>query len=202
MLFCLSSNQNPSPFGNFEFTFLKEVLVAASGKPRLMPPEYTLWAKIRDSVGKAKGVKVGNLVEHPGDPFIVPIKVKDHAQAVAVASIARPTLTLDAVVVNVQVTDGAGNLVAPEAAGTPIQLAAWVKKALKGYTRLKKVVVQATPMTPHKVVFPVFSKAVIQFPNDDLSDLYRNFNGVVAHVFKEVLVEESGGFHLNPSTAT
>ncbi|WP_238933520.1 hypothetical protein [Brevibacillus choshinensis] len=36
-------------------------------------------------------------------------------------------------------------------------------------------------------VFPVFKARVIQFFNDDLSDLFRNFNRVAAFVFRDVL---------------
>ena len=38
----------------------------------------------------------------------------------------------------------------------------------------------------------VFTKSVIQFFNDDMSDYYRNFNGVTADVFNDILVLDYG----------
>jgi len=51
----------------------------------------------------------------------------------------------------------------------------------------EQVVIQ--PLVPGgaSVAFIVFSKAVVQFFNDDLSDLYHNYNNVVAFSFKDVL---------------
>jgi len=46
----------------------------------------------------------------------------------------------------------------------------------------------------------VFTKSVTQFYNEDLSDLYRNYNEVSAGVFREVLKEKINGIDIDPST--
>jgi len=49
-------------------------------------------------------------------------------------------------------------------------------------------------------VFPIFSKAVVQFPNNDIGDLYFNFNDVAAKSFRNVLEGAPGGIILPVST--
>lgn len=176
-------------------------LVAPRSAQALNPPEYTLWAEIKNSVGETPGVEVGPLNEKEKGSYIVPVKVKDHDQAVAVASIMTLSHEFGNITVEVRVTDGGGSPVNPVTPGSSNQLADLVRKALRGNCRLKEVVVKSSPLGPRETVYPVFTRSVIQFPNDDLSDLYSNFNGVAAAVFRYVLASAPGGYHLNPSTA-
>jgi len=49
-------------------------------------------------------------------------------------------------------------------------------------------------------VYPVFTKSVVQFYNEDFSDLYRNYNEVASNVFREVFQEKINEIDLDPST--
>ena len=146
------------------------------------------------------GIEVGDLIHKTGGLYVVPIKVKNPDQAVAIASIVTLSHKIGNLTVQVQVTDGEDNDVKPVVPGSSDQLADLVRKALKGNYLLNDVIVKASPVSQKKVVFAVFTKSVIQFPNDDLSDLYGNFNGVTAAVFRDVLANEPGGYMLDPST--
>jgi len=176
------------------------LLFAPQPARALSPPEYTLWAEIKNSVGVTPGVEVGDLIDKTGGLYVVPIKVKDADQAVAIASIVTLSHKIGNLTVQVQVTDGEGHDFKPVIPGSSDQLADLVRKALKGNYFLKDVIVKASPVSQKKVVFAVFTKSVIQFPNDNLSDLYGNFNGVAAAVFRDVLADEPGSYILDPST--
>jgi hypothetical protein len=153
-----------------------------SVQPQLSPPWYTLWNEIKASVGNDPGVKVGPLVTS-SLPYIVPITVGNHDKAVALASIMALQHQFGNISVVIQVKDGDGTPVKPINPTSADQLAELVKTALDSNGWLTQVVVQ--PLFPggRAIVFAVFAKAVIQFFNDDLSDLYHNYNNVVGFVF-------------------
>jgi hypothetical protein len=165
------------------------------------PPENTLQAKIKNSVGVTPGLEVSPLIDKGGGLYLVLIKVIDPDQAVAIASILTLSHKIGSLTVQVQVIDNNGHDAKPVTPTSPEQVADLVQKGLKGNQFLTDVIVKPSPISPKKVIFPVFTKSVIQFPNDDLSDLYRNFNGVAAAVFRDVLASEPGGFIVDPSTA-
>src|SRR5271166_774639 len=177
------------------------LLFAPQPARAISPPQYTPWAEIKNSVGVTPGVEVGDLIDKGDGLYVVPIKVKAPDRAIAIASILTLSHKIGNLTVQVQVTDGDGHDVKPVIPASSEQLADLVRQALKGNHFLKEVIVKATPISPKKVVFAVFTKDVIQFPNDDLSDLYGNFNGVAAAVFRDVLADEPGGYVLDPSTA-
>ncbi len=169
---------------------------------QLSPPWYTLWNEIKASIGNDPGVTVNPLVTSQ-HPFIVPITVTDNNKAVGVASIMRSQYTLGNITVVVQVKNGSGQIVQPVVPSSPDDLVNLAKTALTGNKWFVEVVKKAFSPLPHApvVVYPVFSKAVIQFYNDDLSDLYNNYNNVVAFVFKDVLNPAPGGIMFYSSTA-
>lgn len=169
---------------------------------QLSPPWYTLWNEIKASIGNDPGVTVNPLVTSQ-HPFVVPITVTDHNKAVGVASIMSAQYTLGNITVVVQVKDGSGQIVKPVVPGSPDDLVKLMQAALTGNKWFVEVVKKAFTPLPHSpvVVYPVFSKAVIQFFNDDLSDLYSNYNNVVAFVFKLVLNPAPGGIPVYSSTA-
>lgn len=165
--------------------------------PGLSPPWYTLWNKIKYSIGNDTAVTV-NQLDTKSSPYIVPITVADHDKAVAIASVMILRHQMGNITVDVQVKDGAGKIVSPETPESAEKLAELLKKALGDNAWFVEVVVM--PSFQRGVVFPVFKKAVIQFFNDDLSDLYRNYNNVVGFVFREVLNPGPGGIPILCST--
>jgi hypothetical protein len=164
----------------------------------LSPPWYTLRNEIAASVGNDPTVIVGKLnTTHL--PYIVPVQASTLEQAAALAVLLRPKFVMGNITVEVQITDKAGDIPIALPAETPEQLAALVHTAFQQNGWFRQVVVSSP--TPHRAaVYPVFAAGVIQFYNDDLSDLYRNYNNVVATVFRNVLQAAPGGIPLLSST--
>lgn len=163
----------------------------------LSPPWYTLWNEIKASIGNDTAVTV-NPLDTKSSPYLVPITVADHDKAVAIASVMALRHQMGNITVDVQVKDREGRIVSPEIPESVEKLAEMVKKALGDNTWFVEVVVK--PLFMREVVFVVFKKAVIQFFNDDLSDLYNNYNNVVAFVFRDVLNPAPGGISIICST--
>src|SRR5512135_1348491 len=115
------------------------ILIAPRPAQALSPPQYTLWSEIKYSVGVTPGVEVGDLIDKTGGLSVVPIKIKDHDQAVAIASIVTLSHKIGNLTVQVQVTDDADHAVNPTVPGSPNQLADLVRRALKGSPLLKDV---------------------------------------------------------------
>ena len=167
---------------------------------QLSPPWYTLWNEIKASIGNDPDVSVGDL-DTSKSPFIVPIKVNNRDKAIAIASIMTLHHQLGNVRVQVEVEDQNGNVVLPVSPSSVKALTEIFELALTKNQWFEQVVSKPRVPGSSEVVFPVFSKGVIQFFNDDLSDLYNNFNNVVAFVFRDVLNPAPGGFSVLCSTA-
>jgi hypothetical protein len=161
------------------------------------PPWITLWNEIDTSVGNDPAVKVAPLDES-GTPYVVRVRVRSRPKAVALASLMRPRHEFGNVVVIVEVRDAKGNALTPVVPGSPDQLADLVRAAFRGNRWYRDVVVKEILGWR---VYPVFKKRVVQFYNDDLSDLYSNYNNVASAVFTDVLEPSPGGFPLPCSTA-
>jgi hypothetical protein len=167
--------------------------------PHLSAPWYTLWNEIKATIGNDSDVSVGDL-DTSRSPFIVPIKVNNHDKAVAIASIMALHHQLGNVSVDVQVKDPNGTIVQPVTPSSAQALTELVQVALAKNNLFEKVVVKPLYPGARDIVYPVFSKAVIQFYNDDLSDLYNNYNNVAASVFSDVLNPAPGGVSVYSST--
>jgi hypothetical protein len=165
---------------------------------QLSPPWYTLWGKINASIGNCSGVTVGEL-QTSSDPFKVTITVTNYEQAVAMASIINLQYELSTEIV-IEVKDGSGKTVAPFSPTSPDELIEFIKTALHGNGWFVDVAQGVLP-SGLTIVFPIFSKNVIQFPNDNVADYYGNYNNVVAFVFQDILVSESGSIPIYCSTA-
>ncbi len=166
---------------------------------RLSPPWYTLWNKVKYSIGEDPEVVVGDL-QTQSDPFIIPIRVDNRQKAQALASIMNPSYSLGNIHINVEISDSSGKIISPINPTSPEQLSEMVQTGLQGNHLFLKVVTQPLFPNARLIVFPVFKKEVIQFYNDDLSDLYNNFNNVAALVFQNVLKPAPGGISLDCST--
>lgn len=55
--------------------------------------------------------------------------------------------------------------------------------------------------SPYYDLFVVFKRGVVQFYNDDLSDLYGNYNEVAENVFAKLLKLQINDFSCSASTA-
>jgi hypothetical protein len=162
------------------------------------PPWITLWNAINASVGNDAAVTVSAL-DKSILPYVVPIKVRSKRRAIALASLMKLRHDFGNVAVIIVVKDGAGNVPTPVVPRSASELAGLVSTAFRSNGWFRGVAVR--DLMGRKRVFQIFAKRVIQFHNDDLSDLYGNYNNVAASVFADVLLSRPGGFRLMCSTA-
>lgn len=169
--------------------------------PQLSPPQFTYYNELKYSVGNDPAVTVTNIIELPLNAgYLVPILVRNRKKAQALATILIAQKEIGNINVYTAVIND-GQVVDPiEGTLTAKEIQELFETALDSNRYFKFAVVE--PFTPGTFsVFPVFLKSVIQFYNDDLSDLYKNFNEVAANVFRDILKEDINGTSINPSTA-
>jgi hypothetical protein len=169
--------------------------------PELSPPWYTFRNELANTVGKSPGVWTSPLVQIDSGHYVVAVATPDFARGISLATIVAGSHDFGGVVVTVRVTDYAGNQYGDLNLTTSAQVAQVEQIALAGNPLFSTVVVH--PLYPGQpdVVFPVFSRSVVQFFNDNLADAYQNFNTVTASAFGDVLNGTVGGFIVDPSTA-
>ena len=164
---------------------------------KLSPPQYTYSNFIKHSIGNDPCVRVLDLQETPHGDYLQIINVDERRKAAALATILKRRKTFGNVKIRIEVRH-CGRVVEPV---TEIRSILRLFEAALDTNRWFEFVESKQVFFGLKPIFPVFKKDVIQFFNDDLSDLYANFNGVVADVFREVLREKIGEDDINPSTA-
>ena len=168
---------------------------------QLSPPWYTLWNEINTTIGCSPDVNVGTL-NTSNNPYTIDIKIKDHDKAVATASIMLLNYQFGNIGVQVNITDSDGDTVSPVTPESADELGILVTTALSKNSWFQEVVVKKfLPSSQRSSVYPVFSKGVVQFYNDNLTDLYSNYNNVAAFVFNNVLNLSPGGITVLCSTA-
>jgi hypothetical protein len=167
--------------------------------PQLSPPWYTLWNEIKSTIGNDPGLSVSKL-DTSKKPYLVKITITDFNQAQATASIMKLNYDMGDVAVEVAILDQNGQPVSPVIPQSAEQLSEFVQTAFTHNGWYVGVNMRPIQMGGPMVVFPIFSKAVIQFPNDDIGDWYFNFNEVAARAFGQVLEGMPGGIGLYPST--
>ncbi|TCP68313.1 hypothetical protein [Baia soyae] len=155
----------------------------------LSPPWVTYFNEIKYSVGADPDVTVGPLLPI-GDVYLIIVTVSENEKAKAIATLLNPTQTFGNVEVLVVVINE-GELITP--LPCPLNaflIASLVQTALTGNEFFQKVVVQPQLPNQPNAVYPVFKPEVIQFFNDDISNLCNTFTGVAASVFQDVLRNE------------
>jgi hypothetical protein len=168
---------------------------------QLSPPWYTLWNEINSSIGNDPRVTVAPL-DTSQAPYLIVIQCEERRQAISLVSLLVLNYSFGGVEVEVIVKDSDGEIVQPVVPASAHELSKWVKRAFETNHWFIEVVTRSLFPVPGSftAVYPVFEKSVIQFYNDDLSDLFYNYNQVVAFVFRDLLQSTPGGIMLNPST--
>ncbi|MDP4164192.1 MAG: hypothetical protein Q8898_13900 [Bacillota bacterium] len=170
---------------------------------RLSPPWYTLWNEVKNTIGKDPTVTVENLnvSQHP---YQINILVEDANKGSALATILADTHRMGNTSVVVQVINSKGVPYQGKTVHSPVELSSIVTEGLSGNPLFVKSVVQQIAPYPNAptFVFPVFTKSVVQFFNDDLTDLYHNYNNVTASVFRDIMKSTVNGVTLDCSTAS
>lgn len=153
---------------------------------RLSPPEATYFNEINFSIGNDPLVRVDPLRELPGGDFLITIHVQGKQKARALATLLVRSRRIGNFRILVRVKNMEGSMVQPILRTlSPREIATLYRAAFRTNRLFNFAVVRAS--LSFTAVYPVFKAQVIQFFNDDLSDLYQNFNRVAAFVFRDVL---------------
>ncbi|MCL2336141.1 MAG: hypothetical protein FWC60_01840 [Firmicutes bacterium] len=166
---------------------------------RLSPPQYTYYNYIKHSIGNDPCVNVADMKEMGGGNYVIPIHVQGHERAVALATILELHKSMGNLSIDIEIFCGNQMVTPSENTENSESLLKLYEQALS--TNRYFACAKINELLPgYPSIFPVFKKEVIQFYNDDLSDLYRNFNGVAADVFREVFKSSINDITINPST--
>ena len=169
----------------------------------LSPPWYTFRDELANTVGKTPQVAVSPLVQ-VGDTgsYAVAVTTANANRGVALATVLDSGQDFGNIHVTVVVASPKGHVYSPLPVVSSTQLATLERTALGGNSLFTTVVTHPIAPGLPDTVFPVFTKSVVQFFDDDTSDAYGNFNDVTADVFGDVLAGQVGGIGVDPSTAT
>jgi hypothetical protein len=183
-----------------EVSPLEQKLVLSTAAVGLSPPWFTYRNEIAATVGRDPGVYVSPLVQI-GNAYYVGVATNDALRGVSLATVLQRQADFGGVKVNVRVTNYAGidyNAFIPTDAN---QVAALENFAFAGNPLYRGAVVKQV-FFGQPTVFPVFTKSVVQFYDNNLADLYQNFNGVAANVVADIINGElADGVLIAPSTA-
>lgn len=175
----------------------------SSFKVALSPPWITFANQVKFTVGQDPNVRVGNL-RSIGSNYLLLITVRSLSRARALATIIQNSVQFGNVKVTVLIKTCTGQTARPYSTTslTASQIAQLYRIALSTNTLFSFVTTRSiTPQVGSLSVFPVFKKKVVQFFNDDLTDLFNNYNNVAAFVFQAVLKNTINNIAINFSTA-
>lgn len=166
---------------------------------KLAPPWYFLRNEIASTLGQDPNIQVSQLIPLTNDQYELQINVLNYCnQAIALRKIIKPEYTINDKTILVKIFSKCSleipytpkqSYYTPEELGTILDDAFLNNPLYKGYV-----------LTPNEAsinqkeflgdVVMIVAKELIQFFNDDLRDLYQNFNGIATEVFKDFLIQE------------
>lgn len=168
-------------------------------QPQLSPPWITYFNELRNSIGADPTVTVGPLIPTDGN-FIILVQTADVEKAIALATLLKPTVQFGNV--NVTIVVSGGGIVNPIPCPLDaFEIAHLFQVALENNLYFERVVVQPQLPGGENVIFPVFAAEVIQFFNDDISNLCQTFTEVAAKVFRDVMNDTICGIPILFSTS-
>ncbi|MDA1758748.1 hypothetical protein [Bacillus cereus] len=170
-------------------------------QPQLSPPWITYFNELVNSIGADPTVTVGPLIPVGGN-FIILVHALSNEKARALATLLKSFVEFGNVSVTVIVTNNENEIVNPFPCPLDaFEIAHLFQVALENNPYFEQVVVQPQFPGGSNVVFPVFKAEVIQFFNDDISNLCQTFTGVAANVFRDVMQDEICGIPILFSTS-
>lgn len=164
----------------------------------LSPPWYTLRNMIAYTIGESPYIRVAELVEDGNTGYDLNIYVKSSEIAKAVRVILPLTYQFQEVIIQVIVHDICKGVVvnhSNEAYETPAQLANVFCTALMCNKLFVGTILTEGKVNPAESdilgdVVIVIAKEIVQFFNDDLSNICNDFNEIAANVFSEIIINE------------
>lgn len=167
----------------------------------LSPPWYTYWNKVNTILTADSKVTVSDL-DTTSTPFTITVTVTRAAQAQALANVLAPTQAFGGVTVNLTVQSGTTTYT-PQAPADAAALVDDFKTAFAGNSLFVDVESrQASPFSSVVLVYPIFTRSVVQFYNDNMADYFAKYNGVTADAALGILNTHPGGIGVLPSTAS
>ncbi|MBH9964951.1 hypothetical protein [[Bacillus] enclensis] len=155
----------------------------------LSPPWVTYHNELKYSIGQDPNVIVGPLIP-VGSTYVIPVTTIREKTAIAFATLLKNPVEFGNISVMVMVINGHQEIVS----SLPCPLSAFVvadlvQNALSGNPYFVEIVVKPQSPGGSNAVFPVFTPEVIQFFNDDISNLCNTFTAVAADVFADVMMD-------------
>ena len=161
--------------------------------PIVIPPWYTLQKKIANTFGCDPAVTVCYLeTSNDGRLHTLPIVVDDRNKGTALRTIIRANFPMGNTNVATVVKNSKGELWKAIHVASGKQLQTVITAAF----RRNPLFVESKPRFCSHLLFRfhgdcvglIMKKEVVQFPNDDISEFYGNFNGVAAQVVSDLIV--------------
>lgn len=155
---------------------------------RLSPPWYSYANKIKYTYGASPLVQCNDLFQIANEYALV-INTFDNEVAYALRQILPEVYSMGNININIIIFNKDGNK--PDIAVvdyTVDELRKLFSEALKENPLFNEIYVPYTEEVSSMVgnIVIIIDKAVVQFYNDDISDLCRNYNEVASKVFKEI----------------
>ncbi|PFA62207.1 hypothetical protein CN378_21610 [Bacillus sp. AFS015802] len=167
---------------------------------QLSPPWITYFNELKNTIGTDPEVTMGPLI--PVDSqYIAIVTTTNNEKAAALATLLDPSIEFGNVTLTVIIVNNEQEIVT----GLPCPLRSFavaelVQVALEGNPYFERVVVKPQLPGGPNAVYPVFKAEVIQFFNDDISNLCNSFTGVASTVFSDVMKDDVCGVAILFST--
>lgn len=158
---------------------------------RLSAPWYTLWRKIYFTLSEDKDILVSGLNKEDGG-YSITVTAKQMHTAYALSQIIKPVFEFGNVKVKVIIEHanvGALSEFKSDEIFSEEEVGLLIGAAFRGNKLFKGVIViprNEDSFFSGKVV-ALFDKEIIQFYNDDLTDIFGNYNEVAAYVFADII---------------
>lgn len=161
---------------------------------KLSPPWYTIRNKINALFERDEQVTVGDLKVSNEGSYTLEIKSTNAIKLRAIEKIMKHEFDFGNVKLYV-------NFIYPNDRDEDTVTSDDIRVAFMNNTILSDVVDAPFGPNPEEMhVYVLFEKSVVQFYNDDISDLFGNYNGLAADIASEVFNEEDN-IHYNTTNA-
>lgn len=161
---------------------------------KLTPPWYTLWRKIYYTLSNDQDLLIGELENIDNKSYKIEITAKKMTTALALRQVINPIFELGNINVKIVIKNPTiGVIPYPDnkTEYTLDDISLLMNAAFKGNILFKGAILIPQSEDPKPLsgkIVVLFSKSIIQFFNDDLSDIYGNFNDITARVIEELVI--------------